>query len=230
MDITYKVAMEILSHEAIVRKAYKDSVGVWTWSVGITNATGHDVTRYIDKPQSLEKCLEIFVWALEKYATDVREAFKGYELTEEQFAAALSFHYNTGAIKRASWVKLWKSGYIAAAKKSFMQWKRPAGIIGRRKKERDLFFNGQWSSDGTAAEYPQLTRKYTPVWSSRIEVDIQDALESAMGLQSTDNTFEKPSPNDAASVVSKSSDNTQLTWGGLVLKAVKVFKEWMEKQ
>ena len=52
--ITVKIAQEIVSHEAIVREAYKDSVGVWTWSVGITNASGHKVfPRYKDNPQSL---------------------------------------------------------------------------------------------------------------------------------------------------------------------------------
>lgn len=72
MRIDANAAMELASHEGLVRRAYKDSVGVWTWSIGITNATGHNVERYIGKPQTRQHCLAIYVWALEKYADDVR--------------------------------------------------------------------------------------------------------------------------------------------------------------
>ena len=63
--LTRRAAKELIAHEGIVREAYKDSVGVWTWSIGITNASGHQVhPRYLDNPQSLEKCLQIFIWLL----------------------------------------------------------------------------------------------------------------------------------------------------------------------
>ncbi|TKT79955.1 lysozyme, partial [Aquamicrobium sp. LC103] len=143
MRVDYDIAMEIASHEAIVRQAYKDSVGVWTWSVGLTSATGHIVDRYIGKSQSLEHCLRVYVWALDNYADAVRKAFAGIPLTKAQFAAALSFHWNTGAIERASWVKKFKAGDIIGARKAFMDWRKPASIIGRREKERDLFFEGK---------------------------------------------------------------------------------------
>ncbi|MFD2235924.1 lysozyme [Aureimonas populi] len=180
--ITYRTALEIASHEAIVRQAYKDSVGVWTWSVGLTNATGHNVERYIGKPQTMEHCLRIYVWALEeKYAPAVRKAFAGHTLTEAQFAAALSFHWNTGAISRASWVRLWKEGKIAEAKKAFMDWSRPAEIVPRRQKERDLFFDGKWSNNGTITEYTRVAASGTPVWSSAMRVNIEADLRVALG-------------------------------------------------
>ena len=55
--LTVKILGEIVSHEAIIREAYKDSKGIWTWSVGITSASGHGVERYKDSPQPLDKCL-----------------------------------------------------------------------------------------------------------------------------------------------------------------------------
>lgn len=182
MEITYRVALEVATHEGIVRQAYKDSVGVWTWSVGLTNATGHDVTRYIGKPQSLEHCLRIYVWALDNYADAVREAFRGHDLTEAQFAAALSFHWNTGAIKRASWVKQWKAGQIGKAKRSFMNWVTPKEITARRRAERDLFFDGKWSQNGTMTEYTHVTTRHTPVWGSAKKVDVSIALRRAMDM------------------------------------------------
>ncbi len=60
--VTYKVALEVLTHEAIVRQAYKNPGDVWTWSVGLTSATGHKVERYIGKPQSLTHCLRVYAW------------------------------------------------------------------------------------------------------------------------------------------------------------------------
>jgi len=179
--ITERVAMEIISHEAIVPEAYKDSKGVWTWGIGVTNASGHKVNRYKDNPQTIERCLEIFIWLLNtKYVPAVKEAFEGFTLTEEQFAAALSFHYNTGAIKKASWVRLFKEGKVEEAKESFMSWKKPPEIITRRTKECALFFEGVWSAEGKATVYDVKKPSYTPNWSSARTVDITKDLEKLL--------------------------------------------------
>lgn len=180
MKITTEMALEVASHEAIIRQAYKDSVGVWTWSVGLTSASGHSVERYIGKPQSLDHCLSVFVWALERYADDVLEAFEGHVLTAAQFTAALSFHWNTGAIKKASWVRRWKAGDIKGARAAFMWYRKPASIIERRKRERDLFFSGKWHNKGTMTEFTRLTSRSTPNWNSGVTIDVSDALEALL--------------------------------------------------
>ncbi|MGE0231172.1 MAG: lysozyme [Flavobacteriaceae bacterium] len=181
MKVDYEVALEILSHEAIVRQAYRDSVNVWTWSAGITSASGHAVERYIGKPQPMEHCLAVYAWLLEtKYAPAVRAAFAGCRLSKAQFAAALSFHWNTGAIGRASWVKHFKAGNIAKARKAFMDWRKPPEIKERREAERDLFFDGKWSNKGTVTEYTRVTARGTPDWSSAKKVNIEAALRSAL--------------------------------------------------
>lgn len=181
--ITIKTAREIISHEAIVREAYKDSVGVWTWSVGITSRSGHKVyPRYKDNPQSIKRCLEIYLWLLRKnYAPAVRLAFNGFALTEEQFAAALSFHYNTGGIGRATWARQWREGEIDAARTSFMNWKSPPEIIPRRKKERDLFFDGRWSNDGKASVYPVKKPSYKPDFRNGKRMSVNAALKELLG-------------------------------------------------
>lgn len=204
--ITYKTALEIASHEAIVRQAYKDSVGVWTWSVGLTSATGHDVLRYKDKPQSLEHCLAIYVWALDRYAEAVRTVFKGTALTEAQFAAALSFHWNTGKITSASWVDHLKAGRMAQAETSFKTWnkadgKTSQGLVNRRALEADLLFRGKWSNNGTVNEYTRLTSSYTPVWSSAVRTNIEAPLQAALGdrdpIQSQEPVTSTPSRTKA---------------------------------
>ena len=179
-EITVKTILEIAAHEALVREAYRDSVGVWTWSIGITSASGHNVERYIGKPQPLSKCLEIYIWLLEtKYAPAVRLAFKGHDLSEEQFAAALSFHYNTGAITSASWVELFRQGKISESRKAFMLWRKPKEIIPRRRKERDLFFDGKWSGDGMITQYP-VNSSHRPDWSGGCKIDIGDELRGIL--------------------------------------------------
>lgn len=49
MKITARVALELASHEGLVRQAYKDSVGVWTWSIGITSASGQPSSSSLRK-------------------------------------------------------------------------------------------------------------------------------------------------------------------------------------
>ena len=179
---TARIMLEIIEHEAIICEAYKDSVGVWTWGVGVTSASGHDVARYKDNPTTIERCLEVYEWLVRvKYLPAVLRAFKGHTLSESQLGAALSFHWNTGAISSASWVKSFKSGKIDQARKEFMNWSTPREIIGRRKAERNLFFDGVWSTDGMVTVYQHVRKpSYTPDWTSARQVDIRDALAKVL--------------------------------------------------
>ncbi len=179
MRLTKKMVMEVAHHEGIIRKAYKDSVGVWTWSVGITSNSGHLVERYIDKPAPLERCLEVWVWLLQKYADDVEVAFTR-PLSEAQKAAALSFHWNTGSIHKATWVDDFNRGNNQDAYRNIMNWRSPSEIIPRREAERDLFFDGTWVGSGTMTEYTKLTSKYTPVWSSARKINVDKILDKLL--------------------------------------------------
>lgn len=173
------VFLEIATHEAIIRQAYKDSVGVWTWSIGITSASGHKVERYIDNPAPMKKCIEVAQWLLEgKYTNGVRQAFGDdfEKLTKNQFTAALSFHWNTGGIRRAKWVKSFRQGNTEVAYKQFMNWSKPKAIIPRREKERDLFFDNIWTNKGTITEFTRLHSSYTPDFNSGRQVDVRKYL------------------------------------------------------
>ena len=178
--LTPRILGEILQHEGLAREAYRDSVGVWTWSVGITDASGHKVARYRDNPQSIERCLEVFVWLLTtRYLPAVLAAFGAFEPEEHQLAGALSFHYNTGAIARASWLKRFLDGDADAASKAILDWRRPPEILPRRRRERDLFFDAKWTGDGRVAVYEVSKPGYRPVRSRRISVD--SVLDGLLG-------------------------------------------------
>lgn len=183
-QISERIQLEILEHEGILTQAYKDSVGVWTWGAGVTDASGHNVARYKDNPSTMKKVLEVFEWLLRtKYLPEVLEAFKGYTLTENQLGAALSFHWNTGAIRRATWVSLVLKGDMSQAKRSIMDWSKPKEIIPRRQLERDLFFDGKWSSDGIVTVYTRVhPRTYAPDWSSSTQVDVRGLLREVVAF------------------------------------------------
>lgn len=216
MKLDADIAIELASHEGLVRQAYKDSVGVWTWCIGITSASGHNVNRYIGNQQTLEHCMKIYVWALEKYANDVRRVFRDKPLNKHQFAAALSFHYNTGAIARAAWVKKWLAGDGAGAKKSFMDWRKPAEIIPRRQKERDLFFDGKWSNNGTVTEYTRVKANGQIDWSSAKRTSIVDDMHRVF------TPTKKPTPQPETSI---SAQQPSIGWLATLIKAIaSIFK------
>ncbi|OYX96657.1 MAG: hypothetical protein B7X90_15670 [Novosphingobium sp. 17-62-19] len=171
-ELTPRIALELIAHEGIVTEAYKDSVGVWTWSVGITDASGHKVfPRYKDKPQPLEHCIGVYLWLLrEKYLPPVLAAFGKHDPSEAELGAALSFHWNTGAIARASWIGRFVKGDVDGARKSMLDWARPKELLARRRKEQALFFDGQWSEEGTALVYGVAKPSYKPVRGKRVEV------------------------------------------------------------
>lgn len=145
--------VEIAAHEGIVQSRYKDSVGVWTIGIGHTKAAGGVDPVKVTRELSIPEVFEIFSEDLPKYEKRVRKAFTR-NLTQSQFDAAVSFDFNTGGIHKASWVRHFNAGNDTAAKKAFMSWSKPKEIIPRRKAERDLFFTGNYSSNGMANVYP----------------------------------------------------------------------------
>ncbi len=170
-DITPRIAAELIAHEGVVCEAYLDSVGVWTWSVGLTDASGHRVGRYRDNPQPLSHCLAVFIWALRRnYLPAVLAAFGTYQPQEHELAAALSFHWNTGGIARAEWMKLAMASDRVRARTAMLNWARPVSLLGRRRKEQALFFDGIWSEDGQALVYAVSKPSYRPVNGKRVAI------------------------------------------------------------
>jgi lysozyme len=193
--LTRRVALEVASHEACVLEAYLDSENVWTWGFGLTVASGHNPMRYRRKPATLERCVEVYIWALRRYAREVLDAFAGHELTPAQFSAALSFHWNTGKIRTASWVAAWKRGDMKAASAGFLAYRIPASIIKRRKKEHDLFFRGRWSGTGRITIWGVLPSGKVN-WKDARTVDIGPALDRALGWPAGDGTIRDSEPAD----------------------------------
>lgn len=180
--LNVKNITELMHHESIIQEMYKDSVGVETWSAGLTAASGINVKQYKDNPAPMQVCIDAVVDRLKKvYVPRVLKAFSGKNLTEAQFAAAMSFDYNTGAITRADWVKHWMNGHVDVAFDSIMNWKSPPEIVKRREAERDLFFKGVWSQDGKTTVFQVRKPSYAPNWGSAKRVDVSSEIKAALG-------------------------------------------------
>lgn len=180
--LNVKNITELMHHESIIQEMYKDSVGVETWSAGLTAASGINVRQYKDNPATMQVCIDAVVDRLKKvYVPRVLKAFSGKNLTEAQFAAAMSFDYNTGAITRADWVKHWMNGHVDVAFDSIMNWRSPPEIVERREAERDLFFKGIWSQDGKTTVFLVRKPSYAPNWGSAKRVDVSSEIKAALG-------------------------------------------------
>lgn len=84
---------------------------------------------------------------LKKYADEVAKAIGNAPTTQDQFDALVSFHYNTGAIGRATLTKLHKAGNFDGAAREFAKWNKAggrvlAGLTRRRAAEAALYRSG----------------------------------------------------------------------------------------
>lgn len=142
--------ISLLQKEGIVVAPYRDSVGVWTWGAGHTAAAGFDPAT-MDKamPSNVDgvvfEALDVFREDVVKYETAVNNAVT-VPLTQYQFDALVSWHYNTGAVGRASLIKKLNAGDYTGAATGLMDWRKPKEIIPRRKAEQLLFRKSEYGS------------------------------------------------------------------------------------
>jgi GH24 family phage-related lysozyme (muramidase) len=66
---------------------------------------------------------------LERYAADVARALGDAPRSQAQFDAMVSFHYNTGAIARATLTKRHKAGDFSGSAREFRRWNKAGGRI-----------------------------------------------------------------------------------------------------
>lgn len=176
MTVSIDGRAEILSHEAIVTSPYKDSVGVWTIGVGHTKAAGSPDPAALPKgvARPVAEMIALFEVDLSKYEAEVRRAVT-IDLRQHEFDALVSFHFNTGAIGRASLVKLLNDGDRVGAARGFMSWSKPPEIVERRRKEQALFRDGRYSHDGKASVYP-ASASGSVQWGKGKRVPVMDLI------------------------------------------------------
>lgn len=123
-------------------EAYPDpATGRAPWTIG-WGATGPGIARGVLWTQA--QCDARLEQDLARYGAEVAEALAGAPTSQHQFDALVSFHYNTGAIGRATLTRLHRAGEFAAAAVQFARWNRAggsvlAGLTRRRAAETALY-------------------------------------------------------------------------------------------
>ena len=123
-------------------EAYPDpGTGGDPWTIG-WGATGPDIGSGTVWTQA--ECDARLETDLRRYAAEVAKAIGDAATTPNQFDAMVSFHYNTGAIGRATLTRKHIAGDYAGAAREFDRWVYAAGramkgLVRRRTAEAALY-------------------------------------------------------------------------------------------
>lgn len=126
-------------------EAYPDpATGGAPWTIG-WGATGPDIG-----PGTLwtqEQCDTRLETDVARHAAEVSRALGDAPTTQAQFDALVSFHFNTGAIARATLTERHRAGDTSGAIGQFARWNRAGGrvlkgLVRRRQAEAHVYANG----------------------------------------------------------------------------------------
>lgn len=132
-------------------EAYPDpGTGAEPWTIG-WGATGRDdVHGGRIGPATVwsqAQCDARLERDLLRYAADVARALGDARTSQRQFDALVSFHYNTGAIGRATLTRRHREGDYTGAQAEFARWNKAGGrvlkgLVRRRAAEAQLYGSG----------------------------------------------------------------------------------------
>lgn len=133
----------LMNNEGVVLKPYLDTKGIPT--IGVGNTYYEDSTKVTmnDPPITQKRAMELFRWVLKHYELAVYSNTRD-DITQNQFDSLVSFTYNVGvsAFKNSTLLKRINArSSDQSIKNAFMMWNKPKEIIGRRKREVDLYFS-----------------------------------------------------------------------------------------
>ncbi|WP_208436979.1 lysozyme [Bartonella taylorii] len=137
--------------EGLRLSAYKDAIGVWTIGYGHTSSAGKP---FVHKGMTVteEQAENVLCQDLKQFENAVEQAVQ-VSLTNEQFAALVSFCYNIGtaAFCNSTLLKKLNNGEYEAVPSELQKWtkaggKRLQGLVHRRAAEAGLWAKGAYVS------------------------------------------------------------------------------------
>lgn len=165
--------------EAVVLKVYRDVTGTLTIGAGLTKASG-----VVDpKPGMVitrKEADRLTALALERnYEPAVRKAMP--DAAQHEFDGACSFHWNTGAIARASWVQAWKKMDWVGVHNGLIAWNKSKGrvlpgLTARRQREFNMIRLGHY---GFAID-TSTPNFYFATFVIPVEADDREAVRVAL--------------------------------------------------
>jgi len=123
-------------------EAYPDpGTGAAPWTIG-WGATGPDIGQHTIWTKA--QCDARLVADVARHAAEVDHALGNAPTSQSQFDALVSFHYNTGAISRATLTRKHRAGDRTGALQQFARWTRAGGrvlrgLVRRREAEARLY-------------------------------------------------------------------------------------------
>jgi lysozyme len=136
--------LELLKHfESCYLEAYLDPVGIWTIGYGHTGLVHNDGTVKAGRKVTRAQAEELLAHDLGVFGPDVEKLVK-VAINDNQFAALVSFHFNTGGLAKSTLLKLLNGGEHFGAAAQFERWNKAGGkvlrgLTRRRLSERNLF-------------------------------------------------------------------------------------------
>ncbi len=167
---------------------YLDSGGVWTIGGGVTSHDGVRINRNTTPLASVKEAVDQYKEKLKPYIASVDKyttSAQARGLTQEQFDALVSFHYNTGAIAKATLTKVVNADprNHERVKSEFMKWvndngKKIPGLVTRRTREARLYTSGVYNNtNGRVNLFPVSAKTHSPIYKKGTLVDVSGYFE-----------------------------------------------------
>lgn len=188
------VALEL--EEGVVLRAYRDVVGVWTIGPGLTAASGV-VKPVAGMVISASEASRLLREALRhRYEPAVDAAMEAHVTVPQrhEFDAAVSFHWNVGAIHKASWVRLWRAKKPPLEIHAAMRlWNKGGGkvlpgLLARRDREAEMFLKGVYR-EKSAPDHVLTKAIWGMVMTSAERRQVHESL-IALGYRAGDDAYE----------------------------------------
>ena len=133
---------ELHKREGLRTKPYLDTRGIPTISLGVTYYPNGKKVTMLDNPITKTEAERLGKVMADRFASEVTTLIKS-KVNQNQFNALVSIAYNIGinGFKSSSFLKLVnKNPNDPKIKEAIMLWTKNPELIGRRKKEVELYF------------------------------------------------------------------------------------------
>lgn len=204
MRLSDKGLFDLALGEALVPAPYLDNANVWTYGIGHAETSGLQPNPRLmprgmpsDIDAAIVHSIDLFKARIKVYEDAVNRAVK-VPLKQHEFDALVSFHFNTGAISKASGTKALNQGNKADAWRRYSLYNKSKGpggklvvnrgLVNRRAAEGELFLHGKYRS----GSIPVYSVSRNGILGGVIRRINQEEFSRLAGFKSTADKVEAP--------------------------------------